>query len=73
MLSMRRLGLAPVARGAEVGAALTYLMPYYGACGLAMVRAALRRYQHRSGPKSRQASLAIDRSDRAAGQRPVVG
>ena len=73
MLSMRRLGLAPVARGAEVGAALTYLMPYYGACGLAMVRAALRRHRYRSGPKSRQAGLPIDRSERGAGQRPVVG
>ena len=73
MLSMRRLGLAPVARSAELGAALSYLMPYYAACGLAMVWAALRRRRHRSGLKSRQANPPIDRIERQAGQRPVAG
>ena len=73
MLSMRRLGLAPVARSAELGAALSYLMPYYGACGLAMLRAALRRRRQWRGLERRHASLRSDRTARLADQRSVAG
>lgn len=73
MLSMRRLGLSPVSRGAEVGAALSCLLPYYGVCGLAVLRAALRRRRQRADREFRHVSLLIDRTAGRADQRPLAG
>ena len=72
MLSMRRLSLMPVSRSAEIGAALSYLLPYYGVCGLAMLRAALRRRRHRAGREFRHVSLRVERAAGGADRRPIA-
>ena len=71
MLSRHRPRSLPTSQGAELGTALIYLLPYYGFCVLAIVRAALRR--HGSGREFRHVSLRIARSAGRTDRRPLAG
>ena len=71
MLSSHRPRLLPTSQGAELGTAMIYLLPYYGFCVLAMVRAARRRYGSRR--EFRHVSLRIERGAGGADRRPLAG
>jgi hypothetical protein len=62
----------PVARGTEIGAALFFLLPFYGVCTVAIVRASLRR-RHYAGGQLRQVSLRGGRTAVGPDHRPVAG
>ena len=62
----------PISHGAEIGAALIYLLPYYGFCDLAMVRAALRRRRYPAGSSGRSSLAAIARRS-GPDHRPLAG
>jgi hypothetical protein len=74
MLSIRRLDLAPARRGVEIGGALSTLLPFYSVCGLAMLRAAMRRRRHRLGRDGYQhVTLQVERPAGRPDRRPVAG
>jgi hypothetical protein len=73
MLSTRKPAQMPASRSAELGSALLYLLPYYGVCGLAILRAELRRRRHRARREFRHVSLRVERAPGRADNRPVTG